>query len=1700
MSKARHFLLLFWKNWTLGRRAPVRSFFEICFPLFYIVLLVLLRAFLIKDHQKEQSNYPQFQVNKLPKGLIEKSWNFGYSPNTSDVQTVMQNVAKNLGFKMDSYSGFKTEDEMVTFLVNAAAMNSFLGGVYFETTPNNSFVNYKIRLSSRARNSKKSKFRKFGGDPTTAWNTQFTFPVFQVPGPRSPNATHGGPPEYYDEGFLAIQHAIDKSILEYKGVDIFNNLTIGLRRYPYPAYLDDPFILVIQQTLPLLLMLSLVVTALYIVKDIVHEKERKLKESLKMMGLSGWLHWLAWFTKYFIFILFTVIIASILFTTKFNSNGKILNKSDPSVIFVFLLLFAVSSIMFCFLVSVFFSKANIAAAAGGIIWFCSYIPYFFVSQNYDNMSIGLKLLSCILSNCAMGMGSLLIGKFEGRGTGVQWSNINEGVSVDDTMTLGLVMWMMVGDCLLYGVITWYIEAVFPGEYGTPQRWYFPCLPSYWCGKNRPDGDNDFHNGHLPNASTEFLEKEPSRLHAGVVINSLKKVFSENGKKVAVDGVSLNMYEGQITALLGHNGAGKTTLMSMLTGLFPPTSGNAVVNGCSITDDISGVRSSLGLCPQHDVLFDRLTVEEHLWMFGLLKGCTLKGVMREVDSMITRVGLVDKRHTQTRALSGGMKRKLSVGIALIGNSKVVMLDEPTSGMDPSARRFTWELLQQERQHRTILLTTHFMDEADLLGDRIAIMAEGHIKCCGSSLFLKNKYGVGYHMAVVKGPSCNAGKVTEVVQKFVPTAQLESNVGAELSYILPSEATGRFEELFTELETRGTELGIMSFGASVTTMEEVFLKVGEEMDDSITKILQNQDGDEPREQEPVSDDVLEHQIDIKDTNNLGIFSGASGLHSTSRRNGGLQLAIQRWYAMFVKKFLHSRRHKLSIISQLLLPLVFTLMALINAKTFPQPEDSPALHLNVSDFGKNVVLYKGPTDKWSSAMMYARSYKDQFIGSEAKTVLVRDNMSDFIIAEGKRIGLGTFNLHHLVAASFTQEDASLVNVTAWFNNQALHSTAVALAAVHNGLLQNALGRNHSISTTNHPLPRTTKDTIDDLSRNGVGFLISFNMLFGMAFLASSFVVFLVQERTNKAKHVQFVSGVTPIGYWTSAYLWDMINFLIPTLSLIILLAAFDVPAYQGPRLGYTFVLLMIYGWAVIPLMYIFSFVFRTAANAFVILTVFNIITGLATLLTVFILSIPGLDLLDVADALKWAFLVLPNYCLGQGIGDIFSNYDSLTIFNEAVDACVKELGPTFRNICIKTIEQLAGSRLQFQDNYLAWDNPGIGRYLIFMSLEGLVFFLVVLVIEYGVFRRLLLVCRRGCEAKDPQIELNSSTCTVEDDDVFEEKKRVAAGNTRGDVLILDELTKVFREKIGGASLLAVDHLSLGVPMGECFGLLGINGAGKTTTFRMLTGDETMTSGTATVDNYDIRRNMNQVRQRIGYCPQFDALIDQMTGREVLYMYARLRGVPEQDIPGAIEELVVSLLLTGQVDKLTKNLSGGNKRKLSTAIALVGDPPVVFLDEPTTGMDPVARRLLWDALSRVRAEGRCIIITSHSMEECDALCTRLAIMVNGRFKCLGSPQHLKTKFGEGFTLLAKVGGMPPDTGPLKEFIEGSFPGSILKDEHLGMVNYHITDTSVTWAQVFGTIERNKLEYDIEDYSVSQTTLEQVFLNFARGQRQEDE
>uniref|UniRef100_A0A8C9BKT9 ABC transporter domain-containing protein n=1 Tax=Phocoena sinus TaxID=42100 RepID=A0A8C9BKT9_PHOSS len=237
---------------------------------------------------------------------------------------------------------------------------------------------------------------------------------------------------------------------------------------------------------------------------------------------------------------------------------------------------------------------------------------------------------------------------------------------------------------------------------------------------------------------------PPGLIPGVSIRSLEKRFPGNPQP-ALHGLSLDFYQGLITAFLGHNGAGKTTTLSILTGLFPPTAGSACVLGHDVRSNMAAIRPHLGVCPQYSVLFDMLTVDEHVWFYGWLKGLSAAAVGPEQDRLMQDVGLVPKRHAQTR----GIQWKLSVAIAFVGGSQVVILDEPTAGVDPASCRGIRELLLKYHDDRTLILSTHHLDEAELLGDRVAVVAGGRLCCCGSPLFLWCHLVSRYYLTLVKG---------------------------------------------------------------------------------------------------------------------------------------------------------------------------------------------------------------------------------------------------------------------------------------------------------------------------------------------------------------------------------------------------------------------------------------------------------------------------------------------------------------------------------------------------------------------------------------------------------------------------------------------------------------------------------------------------------------------------------------------------------------------------------------------------------------------------------------------------------------------------------------------------------------------------------------------------------------------------------------
>ena len=238
----------------------------------------------------------------------------------------------------------------------------------------------------------------------------------------------------------------------------------------------------------------------------------------------------------------------------------------------------------------------------------------------------------------------------------------------------------------------------------------------------------------------------------VSVNQLQKHYkkypfsiSSNEDIFALKGTSFDVERHEIVSILGKNGAGKSTLIGILTGILDFDGGSAKLCGFNIEGSMETIRKKIGVCPQFDILWDDLTAYEHLKLFGNLK--EVPNLEDKIDKILEEFQLSKNRNGQVKTFSGGMKRRISLAISFMGDSEVIIMDEPTTGMDPKVRRLTWNLIKDLKKNRSIILTTHNMEEADCLSDRILVMASGKILASGTTLSLKNEFGSGYKLRLM-----------------------------------------------------------------------------------------------------------------------------------------------------------------------------------------------------------------------------------------------------------------------------------------------------------------------------------------------------------------------------------------------------------------------------------------------------------------------------------------------------------------------------------------------------------------------------------------------------------------------------------------------------------------------------------------------------------------------------------------------------------------------------------------------------------------------------------------------------------------------------------------------------------------------------------------------------------------------------------------
>ncbi|KAH7986319.1 hypothetical protein HPB52_025062 [Rhipicephalus sanguineus] len=1287
-----------------------------------------------------------------------------------------------------------------------------------------------------------------------------------------------------------------------------------------------------------------------------------------------------------------------------------------------MLIFNSAYIIIGLFTSLFFDTPSLGLACGLILWTVSLLgPFLSLEWSartvsaYISTKSSSKLSASVIPIHGLYFFFRIVEFYESYDVPFGWPAIYRKALGRDNVTPFTLMLCMGASAFVFSLGIWYLEAVLPWTNVVPLPLHFPFMASYWnvvveevkvAGSQ--ESSNSQEEGH------ENFEEEPRHLLLVLEVIDLCKVYR---KKFAVDHLNMRLYYGQIFVLLGHNGAGKSTICNMLSGLLRPTYGTAIIEGFDLIKNHDDALENVRVCPQRNMLYDELTVYEHLYFFAIIQRISTDTIAEQVEIIIKSLHFGPHINSFPRALPQGFRRKLCIAITVIADPKVLILDEPTAGLDPQSRNEVWDLLQKMRRTCTMLLTTHDMEEADVVGDRIAILAEGTIRCCGSSQFLKHRFGTGYHLDIVKRPRrCDVGGVIMVVKTYVPTVQLVSESTEILRLSLGVTSSEGFVDMFKVLERFRKKLGVAMMSVSVTTMEDVYLR---HSPFGIRKSHKTTISAPPDQtQEPVDIKALREKCE----GCVWRKSSLQALLALLRKR--IQFARHQWMLPV-----------LGIVAPALLLALQGIRERGKATTTEVVKDVYPYDLKVM-YNFSIASVITADEESVLVSQYYRQYLEQ---KGLPCARVRD-ITDYLLEVGSR-SMEEY-AQHAVGGSFfligKKAQGSKTQAGESYSGELYHSAIIALNLVHTSLLRWTVGDDTaSIKLRVRPQKQLEEaiaydpDSPDVIQRHLERFTLG---AMSVAMMTAACGLFPVVDRRSGFRQLQMLTGLPLRIYWLANFMFDLFVYLLSCGSFFSAMFYYYGTFFIEMMTLIVFIFVC-YGFCAVPMSYLLTLAADTPTTGYALVLLasfFGAFMQSGTIAFGLLRAAAGVRfvLLNVLPVLR----LMPSYALMSAIGKTVSK-------SQIAYICSRGTVDSYRRICVEPVGGFSVAAQEERTNnedfveyccpqFLALGATRLPDYTpsisdvpeaFFMLFEGMAFALLLLYLDGGGIDHIRELFAPQASAgrkavfsqKGPDRVVPDHK--VRDDDVEAEESRV-----RNEVLI---------GKLG-KDVLAV----------------------------------------------------------LEFC-------------KTLALFARLRGVPEYRVASVTGDIARLVGLETVIEEYVAAYSAGMRRRLSVAVALVGLPPLVLLDEPTVGVDVSSRRIFWDALRGLQnVAGISVVITTGSMEEVEVVCDRLAIMIDGEFQCMGSLSHLKGKFAQGFTIMVKTHDEYKEDyeyrNKLMRAISETFLNSKLQQQFEGFLEYHMANTGLLWSDLFAHAEAIKQKYNVLELLISDTTLDHVYAALARWER----
>ncbi|TFK24250.1 nod factor export ATP-binding protein I [Coprinopsis marcescibilis] len=1114
----------------------------------------------------------------------------------------------------------------------------------------------------------------------------------------------------------------------------------------------------------------------------------------------------------------------------------------------------------------------------------------------------------------------------------------------------------------------------------------------------------------------------------ISVRNLRKVYrtsrwtSKNGV-TAVDNLSFDVPKTGIFVLLGSNGAGKSTTMSIVGGLDGQTDGQVVFEG----GHLKPPRGSIGIVPQKNVLFPELTCLQTLRVWRAVKWSPASDEKEDLEQLLKDCDLGTKVNFNANALSGGQKRKLQLAIGLLGGSKIVLVDECTSGVDPLSRRAIWRTLTSFRSDRAIVFTTHFLDEADLLADEIAILAApGKLVASGSPVALKRDLGEGYSIFVTFNNN-NSEKVdprahTELlgrVRTVAPEAHTSSPSLSQCSYHLKSKDPAVVQQVLDLLERESSDYSVTSYDILGTTIEDIFLD------------LMAQNG------LPLLGDSNEAVVER--ASSTGSKSPVNGDDPNSLRlaNGRPRSPFSQALTIFHKRVMIAKRAWLTPTLTILVAVAGTCIPLVFIAGKSQSCVRRFRTVNAIPLYAASPIYA--FNDQSTPILAQPPGITQILGQSTafiQTLNITDNNA--FINEIRQ------NYRNITPGGVSLNVDTNEALIAWEARPPGFSGSMLLNLASNLLYNRALEASGGALAGD--VPKLIQARYSPLPGIAAGTLISLRWIvfFGaiMAVYPAFYALYVSRERRSSVQAMQLSNGLSdPIGLWLGHLLFDTISVVIASTIIVIVLQAVAPNNFFG--LGFLWFIMVIYGITAALFAYCASLWMASPLAAFAAVAGYQFV--------VFVLYLCG-------------------YLLTMTYGNTTTAGTTITIIHFVISIVAPVCSVARAALVSVNMFTLLCDGRELATNSSMAHITRYGGPILYLFVYMIVLLAILVWADsgsYGAARRLNDIKQIGSEKRSKE-------------DVAAAAEEARDEGSEDLLRVLDVSKTYVGQKV-------VDDVSFSLPRDTVFALLGPNGAGKTTTFNMIRGDVIPETGDVLINGTSVIRSPRVARSNLGVCPQFTAIDSQLTVREHLYVYARLKGLQRgTEVNESLDTILKATALDMYADRLASKLSGGNQRKVALAIALIGNPSVILIDEFSTGIDPKMKRDMWHTLRKVSA-GKAVIITTHSMEEASALANKVGILAK-RMLAVGTTESLAARYGTyevHFTCRTRE-----EVVQARELMSG-IPGAKMADDVATRFEVPVDPVQgMSLARLFHLLSS---QGTFTEYTVEKASLESIFLKVIR-------